>query len=83
MLLHKQTVCRICIPFEHLDFSVHIHSGVEHYYKRILYLGFILSLEPLCGPSLAPWSYRTQQRLASDEKKVSIFQSDTVIVPAH
>lgn len=37
--------------------------------QYLFFFGFILALNPLCGPSLAPCSYKTQKRLASDERE--------------
>lgn len=65
---------------------INIGSVGQQYDISIPYLCFFcfnLSLKPFCNPSLAPWPYTAQRRLASDEKKVSIFQSDTVIVLVH
>lgn len=62
--------------------SLQLVKAASHQHTHLFFFSFILAIKHLCNPSLAPFSYREQQRLASDEKNVSIFQQDTLIKSA-
>lgn len=59
--------------------SLQLVKAASHQHTHLFFFCFILALKAFCNPSLAPFSYREQQRLASDEKNASIFQQDTLI----